>query len=396
MSITNRCRGCQGLHRLFGNGSFWLLVLAVVGLSRCNPGPVGGGNEQTVDDGVPSGEDDCSVERDPDGDGIAELCVPPDDAVFSFVAGDGALRLSVDQRLRPVQLVSPEETTSFVWSEDSTSAEITIQSGGDIWTLIGEADFSDEGTLASIAEVETETGFELVALRDWIAAHPGQVEATARGEQEAAQPPADVSTAVVSKLRPIYQSNVHPNVRRHLDMIAGADIKVVDTWNCLYAQRKQAELNGQDDLVDILSDLLEHFQDLRYQLSDYLIVQTEACGRCTVSCLVDCSPLDSGACCYSEGGRTRCEDNMRQVDCFARENPVFHDGLGCGAGGTDACLSGCCISVTTPDGGILECCQNLLPETCRGIQINGSDVGTLFSYTRRCGDPLFLCSVCSP
>ena len=59
--------------------------------------------------------------------------------MFSFVTGDDTLRLSVDQRLRPLEFAAPEVTASFVWSDDSTSAVITIRSGGDTWTVTGES-----------------------------------------------------------------------------------------------------------------------------------------------------------------------------------------------------------------------------------------------------------------
>lgn len=348
--------------------------------------PPGGGGEFLGDD--------CPAEPDTDGDGIGDACDSPDVAVFSFVTGDDTLRLNVDERLRPLEFLTSEASARMIWSNDLTSVEITIQSGGYTWTLEGDADFSDAAALAAIGDVETETGLDLTVLSDWIVAHPGLVEATARGEQEAAQPPADVSTAVISKSRPVYQSNVDPNVRRHLDMIANASTKAINTAFNLFRLLRQVEREGPAELVPVLRGLVNHFVELRDQLLRYLQEQQDACVACLPACLVRCGLLETGACCYFEGGESRCEDNITQDDCLARNDGIFSAGLGCGAGGTDVCLRACCVSTEAPGIGIISCCEDLLPETCDLIEANGTNVTTVHDRSRRCGDPEFFCPVC--
>ena len=348
-----------------------LLVPCVlsVGLPACTPPP----------DGLPS---------DGSGDDSGQ------EPVFSFTSGDGSLQLAIDERLRPIEVVGPEVCAQIAWSDDSTTAVITLQGDGQALTVQENADFSDEATLEAIADIEGEIGVELTELRAWITENPGRTLATARGEEDAAQPPDDVKLAVISKPYLPLQSNMDPNVRRHLDMIADASAKAINTAFVFFNALRNAEATGQQMLVPMLTSLVNHFVELRNSLLEYQRQQQDACVACLPACLVRCGLLETGACCYFEGGETRCEDNITQDDCNARNDGIFHSGLACTVGVTDVCLSACCITTEAPGIGMISCCEDLYPETCDQIETNGTNVTTVHDRNRRCGDPEFFCPIC--
>lgn len=339
--------------------------------------------------------------------GLVSCTPPPDDLpsnggaddadqepVFSFMSGDGLLQLKIDERLRPIEVVGPEVCAQIAWSDDSTIASVAIEGDGQAFTVQEHADFSDEATLEAIADIEEEIGVELTELRTWITENPGRTLATARGEEDAAQPPDDIKVAVISKPHHQLQSNIDPNVRRHLDMIADASAKAINTAFVFFSALRNAEATGQQALVPMLTALVNHFVDLRNSLLEYQREQQDACVACLPACLVRCGLLETGACCYLEGGETRCEDNITQDDCNARNDGIFHSGLACTVGVTDVCLSACCITTEAPGVGLISCCEDLYPETCDQIEINGTNVTTVHDRNRRCGDPEFFCPIC--
>ncbi len=104
---------------------------------------------------------------------------------FTFVGPQGAIQMTVDARLRPTQMSGLGGTATLVWSEDSSTVEVTVETGGETTTTTVAVDLSDAALLARVDMAEDQLGQDLTAWRDWIADNPGRVWAVARGEEAA-------------------------------------------------------------------------------------------------------------------------------------------------------------------------------------------------------------------
>jgi hypothetical protein len=102
---------------------------------------------------------------------------------FTYTTPDGTLQTTLDERLRPTRAVGLGHVMTIVWSEDSSSAEVTVEHDGASTTVNAEIDLTDEGLLRAVDANEDRTGQDMTAWRNWIAANPGLVLAVARGEQ---------------------------------------------------------------------------------------------------------------------------------------------------------------------------------------------------------------------
>jgi hypothetical protein len=105
---------------------------------------------------------------------------------FTYSTAAGQILHEVDERLRPTRISGQGETVTFVWADDSSSFEVTVDDGSEVVTQTVVMDLSDAGLLAAVAALETRTGTDQSALRDWLAANPGAVGRVLRGEERLA------------------------------------------------------------------------------------------------------------------------------------------------------------------------------------------------------------------
>jgi hypothetical protein len=101
---------------------------------------------------------------------------------FSFVNASDELRITVDERMRPVRIVVPDYSLDFAWTDTST-AQVTSTDHGVSTTYAMTFDFSDAGVLNGIAVAEQQSGRSLTEMRNWLAQNPGRILAAVQGTQ---------------------------------------------------------------------------------------------------------------------------------------------------------------------------------------------------------------------
>jgi hypothetical protein len=104
---------------------------------------------------------------------------------FDFVRSTGTVKMTVDERARPVQWTGFGQTVTVDWSDDSTTAQVAVtdDSTGQTTRETVVLDLSDAACLAALGTVEQRTGVEVTSLRQWIAENPGRVQAVAQGSE---------------------------------------------------------------------------------------------------------------------------------------------------------------------------------------------------------------------
>lgn len=123
-----------------------------------------------------------------------------------YSTGTEEVTVTVDERLRPTQIVTSDDTIDIVWAANGTDIAVTVTDNGTLTeqTYNGTVDFSDAAVLALYAAQETATGRDFAPVRQWIADNPGELDRIARlGEMTA-------GAGASAKLRHTMQTQTEP------------------------------------------------------------------------------------------------------------------------------------------------------------------------------------------
>ncbi len=101
---------------------------------------------------------------------------------YSIVTGEGNVEIAVDERSRPVSVVAPDVSLTMVWTEDSSSVDLTINETSTVTAETITLDLSDAALTAALVEMKDVRGVDVDGLRAWIDEYPGRLEAVAAGD----------------------------------------------------------------------------------------------------------------------------------------------------------------------------------------------------------------------
>lgn len=131
--------------------------------------------------------DDTAATVSVDSEGIAASLLHNQGVVtgLSVASATDSLMMEVDERLRLTTVQTLSETITFTWADDATSVQISHDDGTTVTDETIAVDLSDTAMLATITQLELDTGRDLSEWQDWIEANPGLVLRVFSGEDEA-------------------------------------------------------------------------------------------------------------------------------------------------------------------------------------------------------------------
>jgi hypothetical protein len=388
-------------------------LISAFALTGCNPtAPVpSGGNDGSDDgrcaapgelgaidtdgDGLADPCDNCPVsgnsdQTDSDDDGIGDACSGTDIRDVAFTTEDGIVEITLDDRLRLSQAAGPDGAVALEWAEDSSSVDATFTVEDQTVTLSISMDFSDEALSAAIDDAEGETGLDLSALRDYIAANPGEILGIVQGEISIDAKRRVTALSSNHKLQPQLQDNGESEVDRFLLGFNRAELILRRTALSIARQLALivAQDPGQTALIEAIRGSIRVMANAANQMHDLYVDQQRECLMCTEYCEVDCEeevqPGDEllGACCRYVDEISMCHV-FDEAECTSPpNNGRFFPGMTCDE---VVCQVGaCCIDADLP-ADLLPMCADTTRELCDQSH-NPPVIYTTFYVNQECAD----------
>jgi hypothetical protein len=205
---------------------------------------------------------------------------------FSFVNASGEVRMTIDERFRPTEIVTDTETVTYNWSSDSTSVEITVDQGGSTTTATVSVDLSDAGLIALASTAGSQTGQDVTFLIEWINNNPGQIAAIAQGTE--APPDLDPTLPAPVSAKGIVGHSVK-QVGVGGDPLATAitTASILSTLLSFAASSLAATATTAAVIVGVAA-VAAGLVAFGLLLSYFLFMLIEGCDPCNLGCFINC------------------------------------------------------------------------------------------------------------
>jgi hypothetical protein len=373
-----------------------IICICLLGAFGCK------GNSATNDmdsDGIEDTSDNCPFtsntnQLDSDGNGVGDACQGDDlstgDNLAYKSSQGGVAEAGFDQRLRTVRIAVPGQLLTFVWADDSSQADITQESNGDVTASSSPVDFTDAALLSAL-DAAQEDGDNMTVYIQYVEDHPGEILKIVTGQQQPSSARKDDIT---------YRQDVptiDPTVNKYLLRLTEAVLICRATSWSLQAQYNQ---HKDPRLRDLYEGLVLHFADLAREIEDTYREQQAACIACTADCNVDCRgepvPFDEMACCiYTPGVDDSAECLPTDQEDCKEEGGEFHEGASCDD--IDCFVGACCIDLDDtnpepPDFNQLPRCAPASSNMCDDLayEQEGIVVQTFFYLNKECSEVICL------
>ncbi len=236
-------------------------------------------------DGVADASDNCPAtananQKDEDDNGVGDVCQGEGLATgdrLGYGTTEGIAEARFDQRLRSVQIASPDQVATLVWPADSSHVDVELVVNRIRTTSSTPVDFSDTALLAALDAAEDE-GADIAVYRQYVADNPGQILQIVTGQQLP-------SLASEQGWLEQQQQVIYPGVDKYLLRLRQAVIICRATAMAFKSQLDQTE---DPQLQEHYFALVKHFANLAREIDDVYDDQERECIACTDNCNVPC------------------------------------------------------------------------------------------------------------